>query len=298
MSWAKVSDVMPSHPKLVAAGFGALGLYTAGLCYARRHRTDGTIPRVAAVTLDPACPASTARRLVEALVRVGLWETTATDYRIHDWLDWNDPAEVVKAREAINREKQRRWRERNPVSNELQDEASIPVSNESDVTGYQPSPRARVRVIETETETQYYPPISPPTGGTDRVLTTKAKPVPIRKLRPAPKPAPTEKARGGSFGRRPAKPEPPPASAAAVALTATYRRLFAARFGSAAPIVPRDEKTFDNLLRTHTADELEPLLEGFLRNGTKWSREQHAWTPQVFEAQLGTLISLKSRGDL
>ena len=83
MSWAKVDDNFPHHPKTILAGTSASFLFICGLCYCRRFHTDGFISADAVQTLG----ASThPKRLAARLVMAGLWEQTDDGgYLVHDY---------------------------------------------------------------------------------------------------------------------------------------------------------------------------------------------------------------------
>lgn len=90
MSWLKVDDQFPDHPKALALGrdrLAAIGLWTIGSCYAARFLTDGFIPA-------SALP-SGSRRLAGRLVEVGLWDEAPGGYRIHDYHDYQPSREAV-----------------------------------------------------------------------------------------------------------------------------------------------------------------------------------------------------------
>ena len=72
MSWFKMDDQFPTHPKVMRAGPAAAWLYIAGGCYCTRHLTDGLIPRVVVPTLTilPK-PYALAAVLVAVLVLAG-----------------------------------------------------------------------------------------------------------------------------------------------------------------------------------------------------------------------------------
>lgn len=83
MSWLKVDDQFPDHPKVLALGrdrLAAMGLWTIGSCYAARFLTDGFIPA-------SALP-SGSRRLAARLIEVRLWDEAPGGYRIHDYHDY------------------------------------------------------------------------------------------------------------------------------------------------------------------------------------------------------------------
>jgi hypothetical protein len=98
MPWVYLDDGFPDHPKVEAAGGDAGWLYVVALCFARRNRTGGKIPkaRVARLT-DRRQPVKLAGRLVE----VGLWEDAGDSYQIHDYERWNQTeAKERRARQA------------------------------------------------------------------------------------------------------------------------------------------------------------------------------------------------------
>jgi hypothetical protein len=100
VTWAKIDDRFPRHPKVLRVGGDAAWLYVAGLCYANEHLTDGRIPALAVPTLtDRKRP----MELAEKLVSVRLWERDGEDFLIHDYHDENDTADMVRAkREALS----------------------------------------------------------------------------------------------------------------------------------------------------------------------------------------------------
>lgn len=105
MSWVKVDDQMPRHPKLLRLGRNRLvcqGVWLDGMCYASSYLTDGFIPEAA---LDRAAVAPAAH-----LVAAGLWERVEGGYRIHDYHDYQPTrAQVMESRKK-NAERQSRHR--------------------------------------------------------------------------------------------------------------------------------------------------------------------------------------------
>lgn len=100
MTWAKLDDQFPTHPKVMRAGPEAAWLFVAGLCYCARHLTDGLLPKCAVVTLVSV---RNVQRLVAKLVDVGLWEDVGDDYLVHDYLEYNPSrADVEGVRDSAN----------------------------------------------------------------------------------------------------------------------------------------------------------------------------------------------------
>ena len=110
MTWVRIEDSFPDHPKALEAGPLACWLYVCGLAYACRYLTDGFIPdRQVNRLSDVAKPGSQA----QALVRAGLWEVVEGGYRIHDYLDYQPSAEKVEKEREATRKRVEAHRNRN-----------------------------------------------------------------------------------------------------------------------------------------------------------------------------------------
>ncbi len=108
MTWVKVDDGFPTHPKVLAAGGSAAWLYVCGLCYCGRHMTDGFIPNGALPTLvDPSLKP---RLLAGKLVRVGLWAPVDGGWMVHDYAAHQRTKAQVEAERESARERQSRRR--------------------------------------------------------------------------------------------------------------------------------------------------------------------------------------------
>lgn len=95
MSWVRIDDQGPEHPKFLALGpsrVACTGLWLIALTYANRYLTDGFVPAV-------ALPTGTAA-LQKRLVSVGLWESVPGGFAIHDYLDYQPSRKVVEDRRA------------------------------------------------------------------------------------------------------------------------------------------------------------------------------------------------------
>jgi hypothetical protein len=102
--WFRLDDSFHSHPKVIAAGNEAIGLYVRCGTYAAEHLTDGFIPEH--VVLLYGSPA-----LAESLVRTKLWRRTRGGWRMPDYLDYNPAKEAVDKERKNAAERQRRSRE-------------------------------------------------------------------------------------------------------------------------------------------------------------------------------------------
>ncbi len=116
MSWVKLDDQFPTHPKIVAAGGDAAWLHVCALCYCATHLTDGMLPKgMVARISDRKNPAKLAARLVG----VGAWIDRGGEYELHGYLDYNPSREHVETerRKAAERRANggRASRERRPT---------------------------------------------------------------------------------------------------------------------------------------------------------------------------------------
>lgn len=91
MPWFKVDDQLATHPKVVAAGNAAMGLWARAGSWSAQQLTDGHIP-AAMVAVLGGRPAD-ARKLVQ----VGLWDIAGDGYRFHDWEEYQPTRGVVEA---------------------------------------------------------------------------------------------------------------------------------------------------------------------------------------------------------
>lgn len=114
MSWVKVDDQMPRHPKLLSLGRDRLmcqGVWLDGMCYASAYLTDGFVP---AAALERGT-----ERYARRLVEVGLWEVVDGGYRIHDYHDYQPTKAAVT--ESRRKAAERQSRHRNGVTNGVTD---------------------------------------------------------------------------------------------------------------------------------------------------------------------------------
>lgn len=111
MSWVKLDDQFPSHPKMVEAGGDAAWLHVCALCYCGQHLTDGFIPKgIVGRLSDRKKPELLAARLVA----VGSWIDHGDRYELHGYLEFNPSrAHVLTEREAA-RERMKNKRRGSP----------------------------------------------------------------------------------------------------------------------------------------------------------------------------------------
>ncbi|MFD9282763.1 hypothetical protein ACFWD7_36815 [Streptomyces mirabilis] len=123
MPWFVVDDNAHSHPKMIAAGNAALGLWLRCGAYAAQHLTDGIVPGVIAKMYG-------SKPQIAKLVAAGLWherghscrhpkcaQPAPGDYFIHDYLAPYNPsrAEVEGKRERAAEKKRRQRGVQDPL---------------------------------------------------------------------------------------------------------------------------------------------------------------------------------------
>jgi hypothetical protein len=89
MSWFKVDDGFFMHPKVVAAGNAAIGLWIRCGAYSAHQLTDGFIPRDVAYMLG-------SRALCIKLVEAGLWKPGLGGWQMHDFHDYQPSGDEVR----------------------------------------------------------------------------------------------------------------------------------------------------------------------------------------------------------
>jgi hypothetical protein len=101
--WFRLDDSFHSHPKVIAAGNEAIGLYVRCGTYAAEHLTDGFIPEHVALLYGSAA-------LADDLVRTKLWRRARGGWRMPDYLDYNPSRLAVEndRKNAAERQKRRR----------------------------------------------------------------------------------------------------------------------------------------------------------------------------------------------
>lgn len=103
MSYAKIDDLYDDKRKIKRAWRAhppnPVGLHAMAITYCQRHRLDGLVPDE---WLEEMVPNAKLRRSVLAtMVDNALLDSEPHDdgdYRVHDFLDWNESAAVREAR--------------------------------------------------------------------------------------------------------------------------------------------------------------------------------------------------------
>ena len=108
MTWVKLDDAFPDHPKILAVGDEAAWLFVCGLCHSSRHLTDGLVATAVLGRLTGLRrPERYARRLVDA----GLWVEVDAGWRVAGYEEWQRTRSDIEAEREAGRERARRSRE-------------------------------------------------------------------------------------------------------------------------------------------------------------------------------------------
>lgn len=122
MTWFKVDDNLTFHPKVIAAGNAAMGLWVRAGALCAHNLTDGFVAQSVARKLG-------SRTSIQQLISTGLWLEVEGGYRFHDWSDSQPSKEQIQEQRRSTRARVARWRERNAVTDEDGNAVSNGVSN-------------------------------------------------------------------------------------------------------------------------------------------------------------------------
>jgi hypothetical protein len=111
VSWVKLDDTFPRHPKVWGLSHGAFHLHVAALCHCGQYLTDGMVEEGIVRTLVSAYRTSFVRELCVA----GLWIKRECGYEIRDYLDYNPTKEKVLAERDAAAERKAKWKAKNAV---------------------------------------------------------------------------------------------------------------------------------------------------------------------------------------
>lgn len=118
MSWARLDDGFADHPKILDLSDAAFRLHVCALCLSSRRSTDGFIATrdlriLAGMMLDTVDLSPLVQELTKARDPYApLWEAKEGGWEIHDFLEYNPPAELVEKQKARARERMKRLRAR------------------------------------------------------------------------------------------------------------------------------------------------------------------------------------------
>jgi hypothetical protein len=113
VTWVKIDDSFPNHPKIVGLTDKAFRIHISGLCYCGTYLTDGFVPMTIAARF-----ANEDMQYIVELTQAGLWREAPQDngFHIHDYLAHQTSKTQVEEKRQTVRERQKRYRERHKVT--------------------------------------------------------------------------------------------------------------------------------------------------------------------------------------
>jgi len=127
VAWFKVDDKLHSSRKLLSIPrryrLASLGLWTISGSWSADQLTDGKVPDYMVEEWGGN------KTLIDWLVKADLWQVVSEGTQFKNWGEYQPTKAAIEADREKNREKLRKWRERNQGSTE---------GSNQDVTGYEP----------------------------------------------------------------------------------------------------------------------------------------------------------------
>jgi hypothetical protein len=127
MTWVKIDDAFPDHPKVIGLSDRAFRLHIRGLCYCGKYLTDGFIPYAAinAIITEPEY------KPTDELETAGLWIRGDKGFEIHDYLEHQSSKSEVTEKKESTRERAKRYREAKKKTSAPDDDWENLISNVS-----------------------------------------------------------------------------------------------------------------------------------------------------------------------
>ncbi len=102
MTWVKIDDAFPDHPKVFTLSDLAFRVYVTALCYSGKYLTDGFIPMALASKFS-----NNKIKVIVELCNAELWveKVTENGFQIHNYLEHQASKERVKEVKKLNLER-------------------------------------------------------------------------------------------------------------------------------------------------------------------------------------------------
>ena len=142
MTWIKIDDSLPDHPKLIGLTDLAFRVHIKALCHSGRYLTDGFISYATYrswITLEQE-PAN-------ELTGNGLWDKVESGYQIHDYLEYQSSRNKVDEQKKANRERVAKYKEKK----RLRDNNALLTYPDTDTDTDTPTPTPKYQEQEEAT---------------------------------------------------------------------------------------------------------------------------------------------------
>jgi hypothetical protein len=115
MTWIRIDDNFPDHPKIIGLSNHAFRTHIQGLCYCGRFLTDGFIPFAAinSMITEPE------NKPTDELESAGLWIRDNKGFHILNYQEYQSTKAEVEVIKARNRERTQKWREKHKGDNNV-----------------------------------------------------------------------------------------------------------------------------------------------------------------------------------
>jgi hypothetical protein len=164
MSWVRIDDGAPLHPKLLAVGPEAAWLWVAGLAFCNKHTTDGRIDFGCLPALYPPF-GKRAKALARRLCEAGLWEIEGTStgvpgefegtsWRVHDYFEYQFEASssVQSEKKLASKLRKQKSRERKSIQESAGGHTVTGAGGHTSVTPPRPDPARPVPSLDHPTD--------------------------------------------------------------------------------------------------------------------------------------------------
>jgi hypothetical protein len=177
MAWFRVDDSLAMHPKVLAAGARAMGLWTLAGSWSSYYLTDGFIPRHVVGFLGGK------QADADKLVQVGLWRAADGGYLFHDWHKYQPTSTEVRSDRAAKHESKVKAGKLGGIASGVARRKHEPSRSEAEAKQNeaegQAEPQAKVK--QNEAPTRPDPTLKEQTATADAVARATTPPRPARR---------------------------------------------------------------------------------------------------------------------
>lgn len=167
MSWFRVDNSAPSHPKIKALTDKAFRWWIIGLSYASQYLTNGRLPKVFWKDVPKQARAE--------LTNGRLWDWDDPDFLIHDYLHHQSRKEDVEADRERNRENSKAYRDRRKAERRQQHNADANKNVSADASADRQHPVSDPENREHIQITDYREQTTPPASRADAAIMSPAE---------------------------------------------------------------------------------------------------------------------------
>ena len=152
MTWGKIDDQLAFHPKALAAGNEALGMWVRSMSYSCQMLTGGFISSEIVTAMGGT-------KIAKKLVEAGLWLVADGGYQFHDWEKYQPCAETEKIKRERTRQARSeagkmgansRWNDKpkpKPMANDMANGMANGMANEWQNDAPEPEPEYKEVVV-------------------------------------------------------------------------------------------------------------------------------------------------------